>query len=145
MIEINLKKKIEDYPQLSKSLKTIRKILREIIIKESADLPYPEERKIWELDFYSSSILFLRKKWILEIMWELTAYNELKFNELKRNIIGISSGILGKRLKDLEKNGLIVRNVLQSRPPSVSYHLSEKGNGFVELVTLIILFLKDLY
>jgi DNA-binding HxlR family transcriptional regulator len=47
-------------------------------------------------------------------------------------------------LKELEKHNIISRVVQNTHPPKVLYKLSEKGRGFVEIMTLLILFLKGL-
>ncbi|MEJ2276648.1 MAG: helix-turn-helix domain-containing protein [Candidatus Lokiarchaeota archaeon] len=85
----------------------------------------------------------MTKKWILEIIWELETYKGSNFNELKRQIRGISSRTLSDRLKELQNNGIIDRIVQKTHPPSVLYELSEKGKGFVEMMTLVILYLKQ--
>jgi DNA-binding HxlR family transcriptional regulator len=74
----------------------------------------------------------------------LETYKGSNFNELKRAIKGISSNILSNRLKELEKHNIISRVVQNTHPPKVLYKLSEKGRGFVEIMTLLILFLKGL-
>ena len=94
------------------------------------------------LKIFFENIDFITKKWILEIIWELETYKGSNFNELKRAIKGISSRILSIRLKELETTGVIKRTVQNTRPPKVFYQLSEKGKGFVELMVVLILFLK---
>ena len=59
-------------------------------------------------------------------------------------IKGISSRILSDRLKELEKNEIISRTVQDTHPPKVLYDLTEKGKGFVELMVILILFLKKI-
>ena len=103
-----------------------------------------KERKYWEFKFFFENIDFITKKWILEIIWELETYKGSNFNELKRAIKGISSRILSDRLKRLENNGIISRTVQNTHPPKVLYQLTEKGKGFVEIMVILILFLKDL-
>lgn len=105
-------------------------------------MPYDEITKSEELKFFREDIEFIRKKWILEIFWELETYKGSTFNELKRNIEGISSRALSDRLKELQKKDIISRTVQNTRPPTVFYQLSDKGKSFVELMTLVILSLK---
>jgi DNA-binding HxlR family transcriptional regulator len=48
------------------------------------------------------------KKWSLLILRHLSANDNMHFNELKR-LLGISSNVLAKKLKQLEQEGLVTR------------------------------------
>ena len=50
-----------------------------------------------------------------------------RFNELRRTIGGISAKVLAERLRDLERDGLLVRTVYETIPPSVEYELTPLG------------------
>ena len=64
------------------------------------------------------------KKWSLLILRHLSANNSLHFNELKR-LLGISSNMLAKKLKQLEQEGLITRRaVYDTSPLRVEYKLT---------------------
>ena len=135
-------KEIEQYQPLGDIHKKAKDMGRYLLDKYFSEVPYTRERKKWELKFFFENIDFITKKWILELIWELETYKGSNFNELKRAIKGISSRILSIRLKELEKTGIISRTVQNSHPPKVFYQLSEKGKGFVELMVILILFLK---
>jgi DNA-binding HxlR family transcriptional regulator len=61
------------------------------------------------------------KKWSLLILRHLSANDNLHFNEIKR-VLGISSNMLAKKLKQLEQEGLVTRTVVyESNPPRVEY------------------------
>jgi len=137
-------KEIEQYQPLREILLKGRKIGRYLLDKCFSEIPYSKEQKEWELRFFMENIEFITKKWIIQIIWELETYKGSNFNELKRAIKGISSNILSDRLKELEKHNIISRTVQNTHPPKVLYKLSEKGRGFVEIMTLLILFLKGL-
>jgi DNA-binding HxlR family transcriptional regulator len=119
-----------------------RTIGRSTLDKFFSKIPYSKNEKENEINFFYEDIKFITKKWVLEILWELETYKGSNFSELKRQIKGISSRTLSDRLKELENNNIINRIVQQSHPPSVLYELSDKGKGFVEMMTLIILYLK---
>ncbi|WP_418038717.1 winged helix-turn-helix transcriptional regulator [Paenibacillus xylanilyticus] len=47
--------------------------------------------------------------------------------ELQRSIDGISQKVLIQQLRELERDGLVRRNVYQQMPPKVEYSLTEYG------------------
>jgi DNA-binding HxlR family transcriptional regulator len=64
------------------------------------------------------------KKWSLLILRHLSANDNLHFNELKR-LLGISSNVLAKKLKQLEQEGLIMRRaVYDNSPLRVEYKIT---------------------
>ncbi len=71
----------------------------------------------------------IAKKWSLLIIGVLGNKGEMSFNELYRELKGISPKTLSKTLKELEGHGLVTRRVDDSKPPRVKYSLSEKGWG----------------
>ncbi|MDB5124159.1 MAG: transcriptional regulator [Mucilaginibacter sp.] len=71
-------------------------------------------------------------KWKLPIL--ATLYTKsFRFKELSREI-GITPRMLSRELQDLELNQLISRTVLQTRPVSVEYAVTEYGLTFVEVL-----------
>lgn len=65
-------------------------------------------------------------KWSVLIVVKL-AESPHRFNELKRELNGISQRMLTHALRGLERDGLIVRTVYDTVPPSVEYKLTELG------------------
>ena len=64
------------------------------------------------------------KKWSLLILRHLSANDNMHFNELKR-LLGISSNVLAKKLKQLEQEGLITRGaVYDNSPLRVEYKIT---------------------
>jgi DNA-binding HxlR family transcriptional regulator len=54
-----------------------------------------------------------------------------RFNELRRNIDGISQRMLTRTLRELERDGLLTRTVKPTVPPSVYYELNDFGKTLV--------------
>ncbi len=78
----------------------------------------------------------IASKWALLILPAL-AEGPMRNNALLRKIGGISQKMLTQTLKDLERNGLIIREDLQTVPPHVEYRLSPLGRSLSEaLITL---------
>lgn len=65
-------------------------------------------------------------KWSVLIVVKL-AESPYRFNELKRELNGISQRMLTHALRGLERDGLITRTVYDTVPPSVEYKLTELG------------------
>lgn len=66
---------------------------------------------------------------------------ELRFNALRRRVDGVSERMLSVTLQNLERDGFVNREVLQSIPPKVEYSLTESGRevagrlqGIIEFV-----------
>ncbi|MCK0098813.1 helix-turn-helix transcriptional regulator [Qipengyuania sp. S6317L1] len=53
----------------------------------------------------------------------------LRFNELARNIGGITQRSLTKQLRELEADGIVNRKVYPVVPPKVEYSLTAKGEA----------------
>lgn len=52
-----------------------------------------------------------------------------RFNELKREIGGISQQMLTRTLRTLERDGMVARTVHPTVPPSVEYALTDLGRS----------------
>ena len=77
---------------------------------------------------------FIGKKWTLLILLELYK-NEKRYSELKKNILNITPKILSLRLKELEKEGLIVKKVdSQTFPIKCEYSLTKSGEEFIDVI-----------
>ncbi|TXT54181.1 MAG: putative transcriptional regulator [Promethearchaeota archaeon] len=134
----------DDFRKLNGIIEDARKKVRVILKKHYQSTPHDRNRKKKELDFFYSLLQFATRKWVFDLLWEFEINSKLGFNELSRNLGEISSRLLSDRLKELKKNKLINREVLETAPPSVNYELTEKGKGFIELSMLIIWHLSGL-
>jgi len=52
-----------------------------------------------------------------------------RFNDIKRNIEGISQQMLTRSLRALERDGIVSRTILPSSPPQVEYALTKLGQS----------------
>jgi len=77
----------------------------------------------------TKSISIIGGKWKPIILWVLRDGTK-RFGELNREIDGISEKVLSQQLTELEKDGVINRNVYHQKPPKVEYSLSELGISF---------------
>jgi DNA-binding HxlR family transcriptional regulator len=72
-------------------------------------------------------------KWTVMIIAEL-GEGPLRFNELRRRIVGVSQRMLTLTLKNLERDGLVSRTVTPSVPPRVDYALTDLGRSMLQPV-----------
>jgi DNA-binding HxlR family transcriptional regulator len=75
-------------------------------------------------------------KWTMYIIMALS-HGPLRFSELKRQIGGVSQKMLTATLRDLEKDGFVLRTVTPSIPPRVDYELTEMGVELREPITVL--------
>ncbi|CEH29052.1 HxlR family transcriptional regulator [Aneurinibacillus migulanus] len=65
-------------------------------------------------------------KWTFMILRDLF-YGPKRFGELQNSLKGISPRTLSIRLKELEHEGIVLREIYSEIPPHVEYSLTEKG------------------
>jgi len=78
----------------------------------------------------------LADKWALLILDRLQQ-EPVRFNQLKRDIKGISQKVLSQTLKKLERDGLLSRQVFATVPVTVEYSLTELGATLNESVSAL--------
>ncbi|MFX0080940.1 MAG: winged helix-turn-helix transcriptional regulator [Candidatus Hodarchaeota archaeon] len=72
-------------------------------------------------------INIISKKWALAIIGTISNFKKIRFNEILKNIKGISPKSLSDRLKELNKADLIKREIYPEIPPKVEYSLTQDG------------------
>lgn len=80
---------------------------------------------------YTASLI--ANKWKIIILRELLGGTQ-RYNELTRNVVGISSKVLTENLRELEKDGIISRKIYPEVPPKVEYSLTKKGNDLKDVI-----------
>lgn len=76
----------------------------------------------------ATTVALIGSKWKLLIIRNLLQ-RPWRFNELKRDLEGISQKVLTDSLRSMESDGLITRTVFPEVPPRVEYALSELGES----------------
>lgn len=74
----------------------------------------------------ATTVQLIGNKWKLLIIRNLRT-RPWRFNELQKNLDGISQKVLTDSLRSMEADGLITRTVYAEVPPRVEYSLSELG------------------
>lgn len=67
------------------------------------------------------------KKWSLLVINEIGNHQKFRFNELMRELRGISPSTLTTTLKELENQKMITKEIFREIPPRVEYSLSSRG------------------
>ncbi|WP_024872375.1 winged helix-turn-helix transcriptional regulator [Tolumonas lignilytica] len=75
----------------------------------------------------------LADKWTLLIIDRLKS-GETRFNQLRRDIDGITQKVLSQTLKKLERDGLIERRVFATMPVTVGYSLTPLALTLVKTI-----------
>ena len=73
-----------------------------------------------------TTVALIGSKWKLLIMRNLLS-RPWRFNELKKDLEGISQKVLTDSLRSMEADGLLTRTVYPEVPPRVEYTLTELG------------------
>lgn len=80
------------------------------------------------------TLSLIRGKYKMIILYCLMEYGVVRYNELRRYIRTISHKTLSSSLKELERDGLIIRREYLQIPPKVEYSLSEKGASLMGIL-----------
>ncbi|SDM50225.1 transcriptional regulator, HxlR family [Dendrosporobacter quercicolus] len=57
-----------------------------------------------------------------------------RFNELNKLLPDISQGILTQQLRELERDGIVHREIYKEIPPKVEYSLTDIGRNFIPVL-----------
>lgn len=72
-------------------------------------------------------------KWALHAVRAL-AGGEYGFNELQRELGGVTAKTLSRRLRELRCRGFVEKEVLATSPPATRYRLTDAGREFAGLL-----------
>lgn len=76
----------------------------------------------------ATTVQMIGSKWKLLIMRNLLQ-RPWRFNELKKDLEGVSQKVLTDSLRSMEADGIITRTVYPEVPPRVEYALSDLGES----------------
>jgi len=82
------------------------------------------------MDALQGALGVLGAKWSLTVLARLTDGTH-RFNELLRLIDGVSRRMLSATLRQLERDGLVLRHVYARVPARVEYELSDSGEALL--------------
>ena len=86
------------------------------------------------LEALQAAVSVLAAKWSVVVLTRL-ATGSRRFNELLRQIDGVSRRMLSATLRQLERDGLVERHVFARVPARVGYELSPAGERLLDALT----------
>ncbi len=84
-----------------------------------------------------------RARWLLEILatkWTpvilhlLNEQSPMRSGELRRSVPGVSQKVLTATLRNLERDGMVIREDYLETPPRVEYCITELGESLIPII-----------
>jgi DNA-binding HxlR family transcriptional regulator len=85
---------------------------------------------------YHRAIEIVGRRWTGAIIRALLAGN-IRFSQIRSTVPGLSDRLLSERLKELEAEGIVERQVLALTPVRIEYHLTPKGEALASVVQAV--------
>lgn len=82
----------------------------------------------------SHTLLLIGGRWKINIIVYLLNEEKLRYNELKKRLVGVSERMLISKLKELESDGLVNRIAYPQVPPKVEYELTSLGSSLKTII-----------
>jgi DNA-binding HxlR family transcriptional regulator len=92
----------------------------------------PDEHSPICVHFQRASEL-IGKRWNPQIVRVLLS-GACRYSDLKASIPQISDSLLSERLKEMEAEGIVTRDVTPSTPVLIEYHLTERGRDLSRVI-----------
>jgi DNA-binding HxlR family transcriptional regulator len=83
---------------------------------------------------YSYTLSLIAGKYKPIILYCLMEYEPVRFNEMQRYLGRVADKTLSQNLKELERDGLIHREMYPEIPPKVEYTLTRRGQSLVAVL-----------
>ena len=83
---------------------------------------------------YSYTLSLIAGKYKPVILYCLMEYEPVRFNEMQRYIGHVADKTLSQQLKELERDGLIHRQMYPEIPPKVEYTLTPRGHSLMNVL-----------
>ena len=83
---------------------------------------------------YSYTLSLISGKYKPIILYCLMEYEPVRFNEMQRYMGKVADKTLSQNLKELERDGLIHREMYPEVPPRVEYTLTPRGHSLVAVL-----------
>lgn len=74
------------------------------------------------------------ERWTILLLRDLLLHGPRRFQDFQTSLPGVAPNILSARLKAMEDNGLVRRELYSERPPRQEYVLTDKGKSLGPIV-----------
>ncbi len=81
-----------------------------------------------------TTLLLISDKWVVLILRDLMTGTK-RFGELRNSITGVSQKVLTEKLRKMEEDGLLVREVFPEIPLRVEYTLTDLGRSLSPILS----------
>ena len=85
------------------------------------------------IGYIQNTLKVIDGKWKLPLLMSMHE-GKSRFRDLQRSVSGITTRVLSKELKDLERSKLITRTVKEDQPVSVEYKLTAYSKTLTPIV-----------
>jgi DNA-binding HxlR family transcriptional regulator len=79
------------------------------------------------------ALMMIGGRWKVPILWHLFP-GPRRFSELRRDLPGITQKMLIQQLREMERDGIVLRRVYPQIPPKVEYSVSRTGKSLQPVV-----------
>lgn len=96
-----------------------------------------KEQRDHDIDIrpFAYAISLIDGKWKMHILFWLWKKEIMRYSELKRALGSVSHKMLSNQLKELERDGILIRKEYPQVPPKVEYYLSETGKTIMPILS----------
>jgi len=74
------------------------------------------------------------ERWTILLLRDLLLHGPRRFQDFQESLPGVAPNTLSTRLKSMEDQGLVRREMYSERPPRLEYVLTEKGQSLGPIV-----------
>ncbi len=74
------------------------------------------------------------ERWTILLLRDLLLHGARRFQDFQASLPGVAPNILSARLKSMEENGLLRRQIYNERPPRLEYVLTDRGKSLGPVV-----------
>jgi DNA-binding HxlR family transcriptional regulator len=84
--------------------------------------------------YFELTLEVIGGKWKPIVLYHLALDGVVRFSELKRGVPGLTDRMLSRQLRELERDGLVHREVYRQVPPRVEYSLTPLGCSLIPVL-----------
>ncbi|UYP44802.1 hypothetical protein NEF87_001087 [Candidatus Lokiarchaeum ossiferum] len=121
----------------------MRKAVRSALTQDIATIDHDLAHQSKERKLIRTSLDFLRKKWILELIYIIDLLKTPFYTDIHNHLPEVNTKTLISRLKELEELEMVNRLVISTQPIRVQYKLTDFGEGIYELILPLLSFYSE--